>query len=53
MVVSSTMHAYGKIDLDNLNSEKEFSKYRIYGDTKLANVMFTKELARRLEGMGN
>ncbi|CAG0880162.1 unnamed protein product [Darwinula stevensoni] len=52
VVLSSTMHSYGKVDLDNLNSEKEFSKYRIYGDTKLANVLFTKELARRLEGMG-
>ena len=50
--VSSVMHNFGKIQLDNLNAEKYFPRRRIYSDTKLCNVVFTQELARRLEGTG-
>lgn len=48
IVVSSVMHWYGKIELDNLNSEKCFKASRIYSDTKLANLLFTFELSRKL-----
>ncbi|XP_023931510.1 retinol dehydrogenase 14-like [Lingula anatina] len=40
------------IDLDDLNSEKRYLGQQAYKDSKLANVMFTLELARRLQGTG-
>jgi retinol dehydrogenase-13 len=49
--VSSSMHRVGKIHVDDLNVKKRsYNTYSVYGDSKLANVIFTKELARRLEG---
>jgi NAD(P)-dependent dehydrogenase (short-subunit alcohol dehydrogenase family) len=50
--VSSGLHKRAKIDFDNLQAEKSYKHMRVYGQTKLANVLFTKELARRLEGTG-
>ncbi len=50
--VSSDMHAGRRIDFDDLNRDKAYKPYRVYGETKLANVLFTYELARRLEGTG-
>ena len=52
VVVSSVMHWYGKIELDNLNSEKQFNPARIYNDTKLANLLFTFEMSRKLKKEG-
>ena len=52
VIVSSIMHWYGKIEMDNLNSEKYFKPSRIYGDTKLANLLFTFELNRKLQKEG-
>eukprot|EP00095_Tigriopus_kingsejongensis_P012298 maker-scaffold324_size206069-snap-gene-1.38 protein:Tk12298 transcript:maker-scaffold324_size206069-snap-gene-1.38-mRNA-1 annotation:"hypothetical protein LOTGIDRAFT_189035" len=49
VVVSSLAHWFGKIELDNLNSERSYDSSRIYGNTKLANLLFVKELARRLK----
>jgi len=40
----------GKIDFDDLMGERKYSGSRAYDQSKLANVMFTYELARRLEG---
>jgi len=53
--VSSIAHWYGKIELENLNCEKYFRGAFIYNDTKLANLLFTFELARKLsyEGFKN
>ncbi|ESO95165.1 hypothetical protein LOTGIDRAFT_189035 [Lottia gigantea] len=48
--VSSIASKMGRIELDNLRSEKYFNQRRIYFDSKLANILFTKELARRLKG---
>lgn len=48
--VSSGMHKRMKIDFDNLQAEKSYRHMGVYGRTKLANVYFTKELARRLNG---
>ena len=47
--VSSNAHASGKIEFDNLQGEREYSP-RAYDNSKLANILFTMELARRLEG---
>jgi NAD(P)-dependent dehydrogenase (short-subunit alcohol dehydrogenase family) len=50
--VSSEGHRNGKFDVDNLQSEKHFSGFGAYCITKLCNLLFTYELARRLEGTG-
>lgn len=53
VVVSSVAHKYtSSIELDNLKAEKNFDTGRIYYKSKLANLLFTRELARRLEGTG-
>ena len=51
--VSSVVQRMGKLDLDNMRAEKSFNNARIYFNSKLANVMFTRELAQRLHGTGN
>lgn len=48
--VSSAAHAMGKIHFDNLMFKTNFSSSKTYAQAKLANVFFTYELARRLEG---
>jgi NAD(P)-dependent dehydrogenase (short-subunit alcohol dehydrogenase family) len=47
--VSSGTHTSGKIEFDNLQGERDYTP-RLYENSKLANILFTKELARRLEG---
>jgi NAD(P)-dependent dehydrogenase (short-subunit alcohol dehydrogenase family) len=49
--VSSNAHTTGKIEFDNLQGERNYSP-RVYENSKLANILFTMELARRLEGTG-
>lgn len=53
VVVSSLAHRVGKIDFDNLNSEKRYMRWPAYGQSKLANLMFAKELQRRLDKAGS
>ncbi|XP_062133078.1 retinol dehydrogenase 14-like isoform X2 [Drosophila sulfurigaster albostrigata] len=48
--VSSLVHAYGTINFDDLNSEKSYNPDTAYIHSKLANILFTRELAKRLEG---
>ena len=50
--VSSGAHQGGTIDFADLQSERRYDSVRVYGRTKLANVLFTYELARRLRGTG-
>ncbi len=50
--VSSGAHRGGKIDFSNLQSERSFSAFGAYSNSKLANILFTIERARRLEGTG-
>ena len=50
--VSSNSHAAGYIQMDDLQEEKHYRSMRVYGQSKLAVVLFTYELARRLEGTG-
>ena len=52
LTVSSGAHASGRIDFDDLQGERNYSGQRAYSQSKLANVMFTYELARRLDGTG-
>jgi retinol dehydrogenase-14 len=52
VTVSSGAQATGRIDFDDLQGERKYSGQRSYSQSKLANVMFTYELARRLEGTG-
>jgi retinol dehydrogenase-14 len=52
ITVSSGAHARGRIDFDDLQGERDYSGQRAYSQSKLANVMFTYELARRLAGTG-
>ncbi|XP_077008269.1 retinol dehydrogenase 14 [Tamandua tetradactyla] len=50
VVVSSKLYKYGEINFEDLNSEESYNKSFCYSRSKLANVLFTRELARRLEG---
>lgn len=50
VTVSSIAHARGRVQLDDLDSARGFDGYRAYAASKLMNVYFTHELARRLEG---
>lgn len=50
IVLSSLAHKYGTINRDDLNSEKSYNKYKAYSQSKLANILFTQELAKRLKG---
>jgi NAD(P)-dependent dehydrogenase (short-subunit alcohol dehydrogenase family) len=50
--VSSGSHKAGYIKLDNLQSKNPYRSMRVYGQAKLALVLFTYELARRLQGTG-
>jgi retinol dehydrogenase-14 len=49
VTVSSNMQAMGRIDFDDLQGERSYSGARAYNQSKLANVLFTYELARRLQ----
>ncbi len=47
--LSSGMHYTGKMDFADLQSEKRYGKWKAYGQSKLANLLFALELQRRLE----
>ena len=49
---ASEVHRGAHLDLADLQSEKHYSSYGVYGKSKLANVLFTRELARRLAATG-
>jgi NAD(P)-dependent dehydrogenase (short-subunit alcohol dehydrogenase family) len=50
VTVSSNVQATGRIDFDDLQGEQSYSGARAYNQSKLANILFTYELARRLPG---
>jgi NAD(P)-dependent dehydrogenase (short-subunit alcohol dehydrogenase family) len=55
VVVSSSAHNFAPeagIEFDNLSGERSYGAWRAYGQSKLANLLFAKELARRLQGAG-
>jgi len=49
---SSDAHQYGQICFDDLQSKNSYRGMRAYGTSKLCNILFTRALARRLEGTG-
>jgi retinol dehydrogenase-14 len=52
VTVSSNAQAQGRIDFDDLQGERSYSGARAYSQSKLANVLFTYQLARNLQGTG-
>ncbi len=48
VTVSSSAHRIGRIDFDDLHGERRYGPWRAYGQSKLANLLFTFELQRRL-----
>ena len=52
VTVSSNAQSLGKIDFEDLQGERRYSEQKAYPQSKLASVMFTYELARRLAGTG-
>lgn len=50
--VASDAHRGGRIDFDDIQLRRNYSGWRAYQQSKLANLLFTFELARRLEGTG-
>jgi NAD(P)-dependent dehydrogenase (short-subunit alcohol dehydrogenase family) len=52
VIVASGAHKIGRIHWDELQLKHGYSAFKAYGQSKLANVLFTRELARRLEGSG-
>lgn len=48
VTVSSLVHKQGKINFDDLNGDRKYAKWTAYSQSKLANLHFTYELARRL-----
>ena len=49
VTVSSNVQAMGRIDSDDLQGDRSYSGARAYNQSKLANILFTYELARRLQ----
>ncbi|WP_377272170.1 SDR family oxidoreductase [Peterkaempfera sp. SMS 1(5)a] len=52
VTVSSMAHRVGSIDFDDLQSERSYSSWRAYGRSKLANLLFARELQRRSDRNG-
>jgi NAD(P)-dependent dehydrogenase (short-subunit alcohol dehydrogenase family) len=50
--VASEAHRGAMLDLDDLQSEHNYRGFVAYGRSKLCNILFTRELARRLQGTG-
>jgi len=48
--VSSIAYIAGQVDLDDINLDKNYDPFVSYAQSKLANVLFTRELAKKLEG---
>jgi retinol dehydrogenase 12 len=47
VTTASDAHEQGQLDLTDLQSEKSYRAMRVYGTSKLCNILFTRELARR------
>jgi NAD(P)-dependent dehydrogenase (short-subunit alcohol dehydrogenase family) len=53
VTLSSTAHKIGKINFDDLQSERRYGRWRAYCQSKLANILFALELERRLRAAGS
>jgi NAD(P)-dependent dehydrogenase (short-subunit alcohol dehydrogenase family) len=49
---ASNAHRRGHLDFDDLQSARSYQAFAVYGTSKLCNILFTRELARRLAGHG-
>ncbi|MBI3677488.1 MAG: SDR family oxidoreductase [Proteobacteria bacterium] len=49
---ASDAHKGAKLDFDDLQSKRSYSGFAVYGRSKLCNILFTRELARRIQGTG-
>ena len=53
IIVSSTLHEFANINRDDINSERDFpGTFKAYENSKLCNILFMRELSKRLEGTG-
>ncbi|KTF79675.1 hypothetical protein cypCar_00047262 [Cyprinus carpio] len=52
IILSSMAHSWGTIALDDINSERNYHSRRAYGQSKLANILFTRTLAKKLKDTG-
>lgn len=52
VTVSSQAHRFGRINFDDLNGAGRYNSWRAYGQSKLANLLFTGELQRRCDQVG-
>ena len=52
ITTASGAHQGARVPFDDVNAERSYRSFGRYGETKLANILFTAELARRLEGTG-
>ncbi len=50
--VASGAHRWGPLDMSDLQNARHYRALRVYGQSKLCNILFTRELARRLAGSG-
>jgi NAD(P)-dependent dehydrogenase (short-subunit alcohol dehydrogenase family) len=53
VTVSSTAHKFGRIAFDNLGGDRNYFRWRAYGQSKLANILFARELDKRLRAAGS
>jgi hypothetical protein len=53
VTVSSGAHMFGKVNFADLQSERSYSKWGAYGQSKLANLLFAYELQRKLQAAGS
>ena len=49
---ASNAHRKGRLDFDDLQSERSYRPFAVYGTSKLCNILFTRELAGRLSDLG-
>jgi NAD(P)-dependent dehydrogenase (short-subunit alcohol dehydrogenase family) len=52
ITTASGAHQGARVPFDDINAERSYRSFGRYGETKLANILFTAELARRLQGKG-
>jgi NAD(P)-dependent dehydrogenase (short-subunit alcohol dehydrogenase family) len=50
--VASDAHRWGPLDVNDLQNKRAYRPLRVYGQSKLCNILFTHELARRIQGTG-
>lgn len=51
-IINVSSNAHTEIDINDLMSSEKYDQYKVYGKSKMANILFTYELAERLKGSG-